>query len=107
MVLGAANDALLMILGVVFVIVAVTLIAFSMFRQSDGGGVGAAFGGGDGGGALGTKGQQVVDKVIAFLGFCFIVLALAYSLISTGGRASDTEAVPTDTSTEAPKDAPK
>ncbi len=101
--LAAANETLLMMLGVVFVVVAVTLIAFSMFRQSDGGGVGAAFGGGDGGGALGTKGQQVVDKVIAFLGFCFIVLALAYSLISTGGRSDEGPTPPTEAPSEPTK----
>lgn len=84
--LAATNEILLMALGVVFVVVAITLIAFSLFRQSDGGGVGAAFGGGDGGGALGTKGQAVLDRVVAFMGFTFVVLALAYSLVSTGGR---------------------
>lgn len=97
MLAQAKNEFLLVGLGVVFVIVTITLIAFSIFRQSDGGGVGAAFGGGDGGGALGTKGQQVVDKVIAFLGFCFIVLALAYSLISTGSRTDDGAPVPDNT----------
>lgn len=87
MFLAEVNAALLTILGIVFVLNAIVLIVFVLFRQSDSGGVGAAFGGGDGGGALGTKGQAVADKVIAFMGFTFVVLALAYSLVSTGGRS--------------------
>ncbi len=105
MFLAEANATLLTLLGIVFVFNAIVLIVFVLFRQSDTGGVGAAFGGGDGGGALGTKGQAVADKVIAFMGFTFIVLALAYSLVSTGGRSSDgpgpgPETAPTDSSSE-------
>jgi len=102
MFLAAPNTALLTLLGVVFVFNAIVLIVFVLFRQSDTGGVGAAFGGGDGGGALGTKGQAVADKVIAFMGFTFIVLALAYSLVSTGGRS---ESGPGPGSTEKTTDA--
>ena len=87
MFLAEVNSTLLTLLGIVFVLNAIVLIVFVLFRQSDTGGVGAAFGGGDGGGALGTKGQAVADKVIAFMGFTFVVLALAYSLVSTGGRS--------------------
>ncbi|GIK52586.1 preprotein translocase subunit SecG [bacterium] len=86
MFLAEANPVLLTLLGLAFVLNAILLIVFVLFRQSDTGGVGAAFGGGDGGGALGTKGQAVLDRVVAFMGFTFVVLALAYSLVSTGGR---------------------
>ena len=88
MFVAEANAALLTVLGVVFVFNAIVLIVFVLFRQSDTGGVGAAFGGGDGGGALGTKGQAVADKVIAFMGFTFVVLALAYSLYRSARRAA-------------------
>ena len=82
--IGAGNNAaLLQVLGILFVINSVILIIFVLFRQADSGGIGAAFGGGDTGGAFGTKGQGVVDKVIAFMGATFIVLALVYSLIAT------------------------
>src|SRR5690606_8430511 len=91
MTLAAANPTLLTILAIVFVINAVALIVFVLFRQSDAGGIGAAFGGGEGGGAFGTKGQAVVDKVITFMGGTFIVLALVFSLVSTGGTKSDQE----------------
>jgi protein translocase SecG subunit len=100
MFLAEANTALLTILGVLFVINCVAIVVFVLFRQSDAGGVGAAFGGGDGGGALGTKGQAVADKVIAFMALTFVVLALAYSLASTGTRSSG----PGPGGTEAPKD---
>lgn len=101
MFLAEVNAALLTILGIVFVLNAIVLIVFVLFRQSDSGGVGAAFGGGDGGGALGTKGQAVADKVIAFMGFTFVVLALAYSLVSTGGKS---EGGPGPASAEKPAD---
>lgn len=87
--LAAANPTLLTALGIVFVINAVALIVFVLFRQSDAGGIGAAFGGGDGGGAFGTKGQAVVDKVITFMGATFIIVALVFSLVSTGGTQTD------------------
>lgn len=93
MFVGEANSNLITILGVIFAINAVLLVVFVLFRQGDSGGIGAAFGGGDGGGALGTKGQAFVDKVIAFMGFAFITLALVYSLVSTGGRSDDTRGV--------------
>ncbi|MBP9891071.1 MAG: preprotein translocase subunit SecG [Planctomycetes bacterium] len=101
MFLAEVNATLLTLLGIVFVLNAIVLIVFVLFRQSDTGGVGAAFGGGDGGGALGTKGQAVADKVIAFMGFTFIVLALAYSLVSTGGRS---DSGPGPAATETPSD---
>jgi len=91
--LGAANNTLLILMASVFVLNAVALIVFVLFRQSDAGGIGAAFGGGDGGGAFGTKGQAVVDKVITFMATTFVVLALVFSLVSTGERGADTEGV--------------
>ena len=91
MMLAAANQTLLTLLGVIFVVNCVALMIFVLFRQSDAGGIGAAFGGGEGGGAFGTKGQAVVDKVITFMGGTFIVLALVFSLVSTGGTKSDTK----------------
>ena len=81
--LAEANTGLLTALGVLFVLNAIALIVFVLFRQSDSGGLGAAFGGGDDGGALGTKGQAFVDRVITFMGAAFIVLALVFSLAST------------------------
>jgi preprotein translocase subunit SecG len=103
MTLAAANPTLLTILAILFVINAVALIVFVLFRQSDAGGIGAAFGGGDGGGAFGTKGQAVVDKVITFMGGTFIVLALVFSLVSTGGTKSDTTGLD-ETQEEQPAD---
>jgi preprotein translocase subunit SecG len=87
---ASQNNGLMIALGVIFVINCVALLVFVLFRQSDSGGIGAAFGGGDGGGAFGTKGQAVVDKVITFMGGTFIVLALVFNLLSTGGTTGDT-----------------
>ena len=103
MMLAAANPTLLTVLGVVFVINAVALMVFVLFRQSDAGGIGAAFGGGEGGGAFGTKGQAVVDKVITFMGATFIILALVFSLVSTGGVKDSTKGIDQSTD-EAPLD---
>ncbi|MCG3183050.1 MAG: hypothetical protein ICCCNLDF_01134 [Planctomycetes bacterium] len=103
MTLAAANPTLLTILAIVFVINAVALVVFVLFRQSDAGGIGAAFGGGEGGGAFGTKGQAVVDKVITFMGGTFIVLALVFSLVSTGGTKSDVKGLD-ETQEEQPAD---
>lgn len=103
MTLAAANPTLLTILAIVFVINAVALVVFVLFRQSDAGGIGAAFGGGEGGGAFGTKGQAVVDKVITFMGGTFIVLALVFSLVSTGGTKSDAKGLD-ETQEEQPAD---
>lgn len=77
------------LLAVLFIINSVMLIVFVLFRQSDSGGIGAAFGGGDGGGAFGTKGQAVVDKVITFMGASFMILSLVFSLYSNSGGVSD------------------
>jgi preprotein translocase subunit SecG len=82
--LAQVNPTLLTILGIIFLLNAVALLVFVLFRQSEAGGIGAAFGGGDSGGAFGTKGQAVVDKVITFMGATFIVLALVFNLVSTG-----------------------
>lgn len=100
--LAAANPTLLTALGIIFAINALALIVFVLFRQSETGGIGAAFGGGDGGGAFGTKGQAVVDKVITFMGATFIVLALVFSLVSTGGTRSESRV--SDTEEEQPAD---
>lgn len=97
------NNGLLIALGVIFVINAVALLVFVLFRQSEAGGIGAAFGGGEGGGAFGTKGQAVVDKVITFMGATFIVLALVFNLLSTSGTrggSADLDQSPTETSTD-------
>lgn len=101
--LAEANPALLTVLGVIFTINSVALMVFVLFRQSDSGGIGAAFGGGDGGGAFGTKGQAVVDKVITFMGATFIVLALVFNLVSTGGSKETTKGLD-DTEQQAPED---
>lgn len=91
--LAEASNALLVLMAIVFVVNAVALVVFVLFRQSDAGGIGAAFGGGDGGGAFGTKGQSVVDKVITFMGATFIVLSLVFSLVSMGSKGADTRGV--------------
>jgi preprotein translocase subunit SecG len=98
------NPTLLTALGILFVVLCVTLIVFVLFRQSDSGGIGAAFGGGDGGGAFGTKGQAVVDKVITFMGAMFIVLALVFNLVSTGAHKSTTTGVDTQQESDQPAD---
>lgn len=102
--LAEANPTLLTFLGIVFVLNAVALVVFVLFRQSDAGGIGAAFGGGDQGGAFGTKGQAVVDKVITFMGATFIILALVFSLVSTGGTASEKTDLGGEEPTEQPAD---
>ncbi|MBX3460158.1 MAG: preprotein translocase subunit SecG [Planctomycetes bacterium] len=88
-----ANAAVNTLLAVLFIVNCVVMIVFVLFRQSDSGGIGAAFGGGDGGGAFGTKGQAVVDKVLTFMGATFIVLALIFNLVSTSGGKTDTTGV--------------
>lgn len=98
--LAAASNTLLILMASVFVLNCVALIVFVLFRQSDTGGIGAAFGGGEGGGAFGTKGQAVVDKVITFMGATFVVLALVFSLVSTGAKGADARGVGDDTTTE-------
>lgn len=99
--LAAANPAVITVMAILFVALSLALIVFVLFRQSDSGGIGAAFGGGEGGGAFGTKGQAVVDKVITFMGGAFIVLALIFNLLSTQGGLS-TEGIDDATETEAP-----
>lgn len=96
------NVTVLTLLGIIFVINCVALIIFVLFRQSDTGGIGAAFGGGDGGGAFGTRGQAVVDRVIVFMGAAFIVLALVFNLVSTGGTVTGTEGADTEQELPAP-----
>lgn len=88
-----ANAAVNTLLAVLFVVNCVVMIVFVLFRQSDSGGIGAAFGGGDGGGAFGTKGQAVVDKVLTFMGATFIVLALIFNLVSTSSGKDDTTGI--------------
>lgn len=80
-------DLMTVLLPILFIINSVVLIVFVLFRQSDSGGIGAAFGGGDSGGAFGTKGQAVVDKVITFMGASFMVLSLVFSLVSNSGSS--------------------
>lgn len=101
---ATAGTGLLTTLGILFVVLCVALIVFVLFRQSDSGGIGAAFGGGDGGGAFGTKGQAVVDKVITFMGATFIVLALVFNIVSTGAHKADTEGVDTEQQQDEPAD---
>ncbi|MCC7510073.1 MAG: preprotein translocase subunit SecG [Planctomycetes bacterium] len=91
--LGVASAAVNTLLAVLFIINCVVMIVFVLFRQSDSGGIGAAFGGGEGGGAFGTKGQAVVDKVLTFMGATFIVLALVFNLVSTSGGKADTTGI--------------
>lgn len=88
-----ANAAVNTLLAVLFIVNCVVMIVFVLFRQSDSGGIGAAFGGGDGGGAFGTKGQAVVDKVLTFMGATFIVLALIFNLVSTSSGKDDTTGI--------------
>jgi protein translocase SecG subunit len=99
--LAEANPTLLTVLGIIFTVNCVALTIFVLFRQSDSGGIGAAFGGGEGGGAFGTKGQAVVDKVITFMGATFIILALVFNLVSTGGAKETTKGLD-ETQQEAP-----
>jgi preprotein translocase subunit SecG len=87
--LAQATATVNTILAVLFIVNCVIMIVFVLFRQSDSGGIGAAFGGGEGGGAFGTKGQAVVDKVLTFMGATFIVLALVFNLVSTSGSRDD------------------
>lgn len=105
-ILAAASNTLLIILATLFVLNCVAMIVFVLFRQSDSGGIGAAFGGGDGGGAFGTKGQAVVDKVITFMGATFMVIALVFSLVSTGTKAR-TRGVSDDAGTESTQEGSK
>jgi protein translocase SecG subunit len=82
------------LLAVLFIVNCVAIIVFVLFRQSDSGGVGAAFGGGgDGGGAFGAKGQAMVDKVLVFMGAMFIVLALIFNLHSTHDHVTNIEGI--------------
>ena len=75
---------------VVFIILAVTLILFVLFRQTDSTGLAAAFGGGGGGeGAFGAKTQKVADKVIAWMCGLFMVLALLIAYVSTTRISAD------------------
>jgi preprotein translocase subunit SecG len=104
--LAAANNTLMILMATLFVLNCVALIVFVLFRQSDTGGIGAAFGGGDGGGAFGTKGQAVVDKVITFMGATFIVLSLVFSLVSTGSKTESGRGLD-DSGTETPADGSK
>lgn len=101
--LAAANPAVITIMAIIFVALSLALIVFVLFRQSDSGGIGAAFGGGEGGGAFGTKGQAVVDKVITFMGGAFIIMALIFNLLSTQGGVS-TEGIDQPAGNEAPAD---
>lgn len=88
------GGAITTVLAILFVINCVMMIVFVLFRHSDSGGVGAAFGGGgDGGGAFGAKGQAVVDKVLVFMGALFIVLALVFNLHSTQDSGIDTTGI--------------
>lgn len=98
------NTTLLTLLGILFVVNCVALIVFVLFRQSDSGGIGAAFGGGDGGGAFGTKGQAVVDKVITFMGAMFIVVALVFNIVSTGANKSVSTGVDSTQESDQPAD---
>ncbi len=99
--LAQASSAVNLLLAVLFIINCVVLIVFVLFRQSDSGGIGAAFGGGDGGGAFGTKGQAVVDKVLTFMGATFIVLALIFNIVSTQSHQADTTGIEgTDTESD-------
>jgi preprotein translocase subunit SecG len=91
--LAQASGAVNVLLAVLFIINCVVLIVFVLFRQSDSGGIGAAFGGGEGGGAFGTKGQAVVDKVLTFMGATFIVLALIFNIVSTQQNRGDTTGI--------------
>ncbi|MHC4840738.1 MAG: preprotein translocase subunit SecG [Planctomycetota bacterium] len=94
-----------LLLGILFIINSVMLIVFVLFRQSDSGGIGAAFGGGDSGGAFGTKGQAVVDKVITFMGASFMILSLVFSLYSNSANAKDVNfGDGSDSGQEAPAD---
>ncbi|MDC1141784.1 preprotein translocase subunit SecG [Planctomycetota bacterium] len=93
-----------LLLGILFVINSVMLIVFVLFRQSDSGGIGAAFGGGDSGGAFGTKGQAVVDKVITFMGASFMVLSLVFSLYSNSSTTKNVNFGGGESGEEAPAD---
>jgi protein translocase SecG subunit len=92
--LAEVSNTVILVLGTIFMINCVAMIVFVLFRQTDTGGVGAAFGGGDGGGTFGTKGQAMVDRVLMFMGGSFIVFSLIFNLVSTQQeRQVDTEGV--------------
>jgi protein translocase SecG subunit len=101
--LANVSPTVIWILGTIFMVNCIAMIVFVLFRQTDTGGVGAAFGGGDGGGAFGTKGQSMVDKVLMFMGGTFIVLSLIFNLVSTQDRAIDMEGID-QTTTQSPTD---
>lgn len=66
---------------------ALLIIIFVLFRQTDSQGLAGAFGGAGGGGggegAFGAKTQKVADKVIAWMCGLFLVLSLLIATIST------------------------
>lgn len=100
----STSDPLLLVLGIVFIVNAIALIVFVLFRQSDSGGIGAAFGGGDSGGAFGTKGQAVVDRVIGVMGALFVVLALVFSLLANSAADKSAEGAQGTTQQESSDD---
>ena len=95
-------------LSIAFIILAIALILFVLFRQTDSTGLAAAFGGGGGGGegAFGAKTQKVADKVIAWMCGLFMVVALLIAYVSTT-HISDVNAANDDKSNATDSDTTK
>ncbi len=82
---GGLLGALQGILFIFFMLIAIGIILFVLFRHTDSAGLGGAFGGGavGGEGAFGAKGHKVADKVIAWMCGLFVVLCLLLAHISS------------------------
>jgi len=100
---GGALGALQNLLFLFFVVIAVGIILFVLFRHTDSAGLGGAFGGGavGGEGAFGAKGHKVADKVIAWMCGLFVVLCLLLAHIASQPAtvAADTD-LPRESSTK-------
>ena len=65
-----------------FFIISVLVIFIVLIQKGGSGGLAGAFGGGDAGGVLGTRAGSFLSKITIWLGSAFIVLALAYAIIT-------------------------
>ena len=103
-----AVGILMKFMAVLFVLVSIVLILVILLQKGRGGGLTAAFGGGMGGGLLGSKTGDFLTWVTIVLVAVFLTLAVLMGRFyrpQYGEFAAD-ETVGTEQTTESPSDAP-
>ncbi len=83
---------------VLFLFSSLLLLGLVMLRKGEGGGLSGAFGAMGGESTFGVKAAKQVDKLIAWMAFIFLLLAIFLNHPTVRGQGGSSEGEPTESS---------